>query len=127
MKELNDNRHLYIIGGASSKESASNGGDLGLILGLGKSLEEGMTIHPSCLENPRDRGAWQATVHRVTENLTCLKQLSIHTHTHIYVCICVCVCAHLGKWSLHSQTCQLRTLLEALTKANKQNKIKQLV
>lgn len=35
MKELNDNRHLYIIGGASSKESASNGGDLGLILGLG--------------------------------------------------------------------------------------------
>ena len=84
MKELNDNRHLYIIGGASSKESASNGGDLGLILGLGKSLEEGMTIHPSCLENPRDRGAWQATVHRVTENQTQLKQLSMHAHVFLW-------------------------------------------
>ena len=35
----------------------------------------------SCLENPMDRGAWQATVHRVTQSWTQLKQLSIHTHT----------------------------------------------
>ena len=27
----------------------------------------------SCLENPMDRGAWQATVHRVTESQTQLK------------------------------------------------------
>ena len=30
----------------------------------------------SCLENPTDRGAWQATVHRVTKSRTGLKQLS---------------------------------------------------
>ena len=34
----------------------------------------------SCLENPMDRGPWQATVHRVTESRTRLKQLSTHTH-----------------------------------------------
>ena len=29
-----------------------------------------------CLKNPMDRGAWQATVHRVTKSRTRLKQLS---------------------------------------------------
>ena len=33
----------------------------------------------SCLENPMDRGAWQATVHRVPESWTLLKQLRTHT------------------------------------------------
>ena len=28
---------------------------------------------PTCLENPMDRGAWRATVHRVTESQTRLK------------------------------------------------------
>ena len=31
-----------------------------------------------CLENPMDRGAWRAIVHRVTKSRTQLKQLSIH-------------------------------------------------
>ena len=31
------------------------------------------------MENPTDRGAWQATVHRVAESQTQLKQLSTHT------------------------------------------------
>ena len=35
----------------------------------------------SCLENPLDRGAWQATVHGVTKSQT---RLSMHAHTHIY-------------------------------------------
>ena len=35
---------------------------LGRILGEGHSN----TLQYSCLENPMDRGAWQATVHRVT-------------------------------------------------------------
>ena len=30
------------------------------------------------LENPMDRGAWRATVHRVTESQTRLKQLRMH-------------------------------------------------
>ena len=36
------------------------------------SLEEGMETHPSILawRIPKDRGAWQATVHEVTKNLT---------------------------------------------------------
>ena len=33
----------------------------------------------SCLENPMDRGAWQATVHGITKSQTWLKQLSMHT------------------------------------------------
>ena len=32
----------------------------------------------SCLENPMDKGAWWATVHRVPENWTWLKRLSMH-------------------------------------------------
>ena len=49
------------------KESACNAGDLGSIPGLGRSPEEGNGNPPqySCLENPMDRGALQATVHRV--------------------------------------------------------------
>ena len=38
-----------------------------------------------CLENPRDRGAWQAMVHSVAESWTRLKQLSTHTHTRVYM------------------------------------------
>ena len=30
----------------------------------------GNPLQYSCLENPRDRGAWQATVHRVTKSQT---------------------------------------------------------
>ena len=35
----------------------------------------------SCLKNPMERGAWQATVHRVEESQTQLKGFSTHTHT----------------------------------------------
>ena len=41
-------------------------------------LEEGMALQYFCLENPTDRGAWQATVHRIVKSRTRLKQLSIH-------------------------------------------------
>ena len=49
-------------------ESACSAGDLGLIPGLGRSPGEGTGNPPqySCLENPKDRGAWQVTVHGVT-------------------------------------------------------------
>ena len=44
-------------------------------------LEKGPATHSySCLENPMDRGAWQAMVHRVTESGTWLKQLSAQAH-----------------------------------------------
>ena len=50
-----------------SIESACNAGDLGSIPGLGRSPGEGNgnPVQYSCLENPMDRGAWQATVHGV--------------------------------------------------------------
>ena len=46
--------------------------DVGLIPGSGRSPGEGHGNPPqySCLENPMDRGAWQATVHRVTKSGT---------------------------------------------------------
>ena len=49
------------------KESACNAGDLGSIPGLGRSAGEGNgnPLQYSCLENPMDRGAWQAAVHGV--------------------------------------------------------------
>ena len=49
------------------KESACNAGDPGLIPGLGRFSGEGNgnPLKNSCLENPMDRGAWQATVHGV--------------------------------------------------------------
>ena len=36
-----------------------------------------------CLENPTDRRAWWATLHRVAKSWTRLKQLSIHARTYI--------------------------------------------
>ena len=49
--------------------NAGDARDLGLIPGSGKSPGEGNgnPFQYSCLENPMDRGAWQATVHRVAE------------------------------------------------------------
>ena len=38
----------------------------------------GNPLQYSCLENPVDRGAWWAAVHRVAESRTRLKQLSMH-------------------------------------------------
>ena len=49
--------------------SAGAARDMGSILGLGRSPGggHGNPLQYSCLQNPMDRGAWQATVHRVTE------------------------------------------------------------
>ena len=39
------------------------------------------TLQYSCMQSPTDRGAWQATIHRVVKSWTPLKQLSMHTRT----------------------------------------------
>ena len=54
------------------KNPPVNAGDSGLIPGLGKSPGEGNSNHLqySCLENPIDRGAWQATIHGVANSQT---------------------------------------------------------
>jgi len=50
--------------------SAGDIRDMGLIPGLGMSPGggHGNPLQYSCLENPMDRGAWQATVRGVTES-----------------------------------------------------------
>ena len=52
--------------------------DVGSIPGLGRSPGEGNGNPPqySCLKNPMERGAWQATVHRVAKSWTPLNPLS---------------------------------------------------
>ena len=49
-------------GGSDGKESACNVADLGLIPGSGRPLGKGngYPLQYSCLENPMNRGAWQA-------------------------------------------------------------------
>ena len=56
----------------------ANARDMGSIPGSGRSPGggHGNPLSYSCLENPMDRGAWQATVHRVTQSRTQLKWLS---------------------------------------------------
>ena len=57
------------------KNPSNNAGDIrnaSSILGLGRSPGggHGNTLQYSCLENPMDRGAWRATVHRIAKNQT---------------------------------------------------------
>ena len=62
---------LTAIGGypcsSVGKESVCNAGDLGFIPGSGRSPGEGNgnPLQYSCLENPTDRRAWEATVYGV--------------------------------------------------------------
>ena len=71
---------LAFPGGSDGKESACNAGDPGSDPELGRSPGEGngCPLQYYCLENPVDKGAWQARVHGVSKSLTGLKQLNTH-------------------------------------------------
>ena len=43
-------------------------------------FSHGNPLQYSCLENPMDRGAWQATIHGVAESQTVLKRLRTNPH-----------------------------------------------
>ena len=60
-----------------------NAGDLGSIPGLARSSGEGNgnPLQCSCLENPRDGGAWWAAVYGVAQSRTLLKWLSSSSST----------------------------------------------
>ena len=62
------------------KNLSASAGDVGSIPGSGRSPGggHGNPLQYSCLENPMDRGAWQATVHEVT------KELDMIEHTLTY-------------------------------------------
>ena len=74
----------YSPGGSDGKESPSNAGDLGSIPGSGRSSREGNgnPLQYSCLENPRERGAWRATVYGVAESDT-TELLSLFSLTYL--------------------------------------------
>ena len=63
--------HTGFPDGSASEESNNAGDtrDAGSIPGSGTSGEgNGNPLQYSCLKNPMDRGAWWATIQRVTEN-----------------------------------------------------------
>ena len=65
-------------GGSVIKNLPAKAGDPDLIPGSGRSPEggNGNSLQYSCLENPRDGGAWWAAVYGVAQGRTRLKRLS---------------------------------------------------
>ena len=60
---------------------SANAGDVGSISELGRSAGEGNgnPLQYPYLENPRDRGAWRATVHEIETELDMTEQLNSNT------------------------------------------------
>ena len=71
---------LALPNDSDSKESACNAGDQNSIPGSGRYPGErnGNPLQYSSLENTMDRGAWRATVHRVTKSWTRLSNPHFH-------------------------------------------------
>ena len=61
----------------------------------------GGPLQCSCLENPRDGGAWWAAVYGVTQSQTRLKWLSSSSSS---MCVCVCVCIEVAWGVFDRQT-----------------------
>ena len=69
--------------------------NLSSLKGLGRcGGGHGNPLQYSCLENPMDRGAWWATVYRVSQ--TQLKWLSAHIHTGPLTTPCLSLCSLCG-------------------------------
>ena len=66
-------------GGSLVKNPPANAEDMRSIPGSGRSpgVGHGNPLQYSCLEKPKDRGAWESTFHEVTKSWT---RLSDHTH-----------------------------------------------
>ena len=58
---------MGFLSGSGVKNPSANAGDTGSISGSERSPGEGNgnPLQYSCLENPKDRGAWQATAHGI--------------------------------------------------------------
>ena len=71
-KEEKNKKMLDFPGGSDGKKSDCSAGDPGSLPRWGRSPGEGNgnPLQYSFLENPRDRGAWWATVHGVTKSWT---------------------------------------------------------
>ena len=115
-------------GSSDGSESACNAGDPGLIPGSGSPPGErdrlptplfwgfpwwvsgegnGNPLQYSCLENPRDGGAWWTAVYGVTQSQTRLKQLSSSSSSS-----CACTGTRVCSYTEGSMLCvQLCTLI----------------
>ena len=73
---------ICFLGGSDVKEFACNAVYTGLIPKLRRSSEEGngCPLQCSCQENPTDREAWWAIVHRVAKRWT---QLTLSLFSHV--------------------------------------------
>ena len=73
-----DSMIMGLSGGSDGKASVHNVGDPGLVPELGRSPGEGNCnpLQYSCLENPMEAGAWQATVYGVTKSQTWLSNFT---------------------------------------------------
>ena len=96
LKSTKENASQVVL---AIKNLPANSGDVkdkGSIPEQGRSPGEGngKPLQYSCIENPMDRGAYWAIVHRVTKSRTRLKQLHMHacthTHTHTHTKRTVC-------------------------------------
>ena len=77
--------------GSDSEESACNSRDLGSIPGFegAPGVGNGNPLQHSCLENPMDRGLWQAGVHGGHKESDMTEQL---THTRYKQCLHWALC-----------------------------------
>ena len=70
MRKMMVGKHIMgIPGGSVVKHPPANAGDMGSILGSGRSPGggNGNPLEYFCLENPMDRGAWWAAVRGVAK------------------------------------------------------------
>ena len=102
------------------KNPPANAGDADSIPGSGRSPGEanGNSLQNSGLENPMDRGAWQAIVHgvtRVRHDLVTKQPPDIYIHmyiTYTYVSTyitCICYILSLGIYSLIEHLAEVKS------------------
>ena len=65
----------------------------------------GNPLQCSCLENPRDGGAWWAAVYGVTQSRTRLKRLS--SSSSRWFCSCLFQLVHSAGWGWIRKTCKV--------------------
>ena len=92
---------LGFPGGSEVKVSAYNAGDTGSISGSGRSPGEGngSPLQYSCLENPRDRGAWW--VQSTSKEADTTERLHFHFHSLFSKLQCVIYFRWQWKQSVH--------------------------
>ena len=80
----NEKGSFPFCSGKESNRNAGDTGNTGSIPGSQRSTggRHGNPFQYSCLENPMDRGAWMATVHKVAKSWTWLNDWT-HTHTQM--------------------------------------------